>query len=297
MTDRSDGILLEPFLYLQRIPGKNVRSLLIDAFNSWLCVPTEKVDVIKDIVGKLHNASLLIDDIEDNSKQRRGVPVAHAIYGIPATINCANYVYFIALDQAMSLGSVDACRGFLDEMMHLHQGQGEDIYWRDTNTCPSEQQYERMVQDKTGGLFRLAVRLMLAFSSDPPLGEAWYLELASQLGLYFQILDDYLNLQSDTYAKNKSFCEDLTEGKYSFPIIHCIHAMAPDRRLSNILRQKTEDLDIKRYALRLMQDAGSFEYTKTRLVKLHSEIVEMLERNPVACPLLKGALESWRDSF
>ena len=42
----------------------------------------------------LHNASLLIDDIQDNSKLRRGVPVAHNIYGVPLTINAANYIYF-----------------------------------------------------------------------------------------------------------------------------------------------------------------------------------------------------------
>ena len=57
------------------------RSQLIDAFQVWLKIPEDRVRMIKQIVGYLHNASLLVDDIEDNSKLRRGKPVAHMIYG------------------------------------------------------------------------------------------------------------------------------------------------------------------------------------------------------------------------
>ncbi|KAG5788086.1 hypothetical protein H9Q69_012851 [Fusarium xylarioides] len=75
-----------------------------------------------------------------------------------------------------------------------------------------------MVSNKTGGLFRLAVKLMqLASESDKD-----YVPLVNILGVILQIRDDYLNLQSGKYAKNKGFGEDLTEGKFSFPIIHSI---------------------------------------------------------------------------
>lgn len=48
---------------------------------------------------QLHNASLLVDDIEDGSKLRRGLPVAHDVFGVPTTLNTANYVYFLALER------------------------------------------------------------------------------------------------------------------------------------------------------------------------------------------------------
>jgi geranylgeranyl diphosphate synthase type 3 len=76
---------------------------MIDCFQAWLNVPDDKLAVIKDIVASLHNASLLVDDIEDSSKLRRGHPVAHSIYGIAQTINSANYVYFLALGESQSL--------------------------------------------------------------------------------------------------------------------------------------------------------------------------------------------------
>jgi geranylgeranyl diphosphate synthase type 3 len=91
----TDESLLEPFIYLSELKGKDVRGLLIDSFQSLLCTPPEILEVIKDIIASLHNASLLIDDIEDSSKLRRGKPVAHSIFGVPSTINCANYGTFL----------------------------------------------------------------------------------------------------------------------------------------------------------------------------------------------------------
>ena len=92
-THNPDPLLLEPFDYINSIPGKDIRGKLIDCFQLWLKVENpDTLQAIKDIVGDLHNASLLIDDIEDSSKLRRGRPVAHSIFGTAPVINCANYV-------------------------------------------------------------------------------------------------------------------------------------------------------------------------------------------------------------
>ncbi len=132
-----DEKCLEPYQYLTQIPGKDVRGLLLDCFQTWLQIPLDKLAAIKEIISSLHNASLLIDDIEDNSKLRRGVPVAHSIFGVPNTINCANYVYFLAMEQCQSLGSAEASFVFVQELLNLHRGQGQDILWRDQCVCPS----------------------------------------------------------------------------------------------------------------------------------------------------------------
>jgi len=140
--------LLEPYNYLSEIPGKEVRSSLIASFNTWLKIDGVHMKEVKQIIQMLHNASLLIDDIEDNSKMRRGVPVAHTIYGVASTINCANYVYFLAMEKCMKIGSAEATSVFLEELLHLHRGQGMDIYWRDNNSCPTEEEYKEMVLQK-----------------------------------------------------------------------------------------------------------------------------------------------------
>ena len=90
---------IESYFYILNNPGKNVRGLLIDAFQKWLKISDSQVAAIKEVVQKLHTASLLIDDIEDNSKMRRGEPAAHTIFGTPSVINGANYVYFLAMKE------------------------------------------------------------------------------------------------------------------------------------------------------------------------------------------------------
>lgn len=269
-----EEILMEPYEYLVQQPGKNVRGALTDAFQHWLKIPADRANAVKEIITKLHNASLLIDDIEDRSDLRRGKPVAHKIFGEAATINCANYMYFLAMNDARKLNSPRALHFFISEMLNLHRGQGMDIYWRDNFVCPTLKQYQDMIMDKTGGLFRLAIHLMQSFSDN----QTDYVPLANQLGLFFQIRDDYANLQLAEYTLHKTFCEDLTEGKYSFPIIHCILSRPHDRRLVNILKQHSEDVNLKKCAVEIMRESGSFEFTLKALKELDVSIAAEIQR-------------------
>jgi geranylgeranyl diphosphate synthase, type III len=157
----------------------------------------------------LHNASLLyvsgphygilltafsIDDIQDDSKLRRGEPVAHLVFGVAQTINSANYTYFQAMEELYKLKDpIPALKIFNEEMLNLHRGQGMDLFWRDTLTLPTEDDYLKMVSNKTGGLFRLALRLMMAAS--PTSHDL--LPLSEIIGRLFQIQDDYRNLCSE----------------------------------------------------------------------------------------------------
>jgi geranylgeranyl diphosphate synthase type 3 len=73
-------------------------------------------------------------------------------------------------------------------------------------------------QKETGGLFKLAILLMKIYSKD----NRDFNQLIDCIGQFFQIRDDLANLCSKEYADSKSYCEDLTEGKFSYPVIHTI---------------------------------------------------------------------------
>ncbi|KAI0554523.1 terpenoid synthase [Xylaria curta] len=257
-TDQKEMAVSAPYKYLFDQPGKDFRTSMISAFNVWLDVPKEALDIIAKVVAMLHTASLLVDDVQDNSMLRRGLPVAHNIYGVASTINSANYIYFCALQEVQKLDNPRAVTIFSEELVNLHRGQGMDLYWRDHLECPTEDDYLEMVGNKTGGLFRLAIKLMQAESKS----SVDCVPLVNVLGTIFQIQDDYRNLASPAYGNNKGFCEDLTEGKFSFLIIHSIRANPLDLQLRNILKQKTTNKDVKRYAVEYMKGTGSFEYTK-----------------------------------
>jgi geranylgeranyl diphosphate synthase type 3 len=148
-----------------------------------------------------------------------------------------------------------------------------DLFWRDTLTCPTEEDYLEMVGNKTGGLFRLAIKLMQAESST---GKDC-VSLVNVMGLTFQICDDYLNLSNTTYTKNKGLCEDLTEGKFSFPIIHSIRSNPRNHQLVNILKQRTKDEEVKLYAVSYMESTGSFAYTRRVVRELRDKAITLID--------------------
>ncbi|GAA5916861.1 hypothetical protein JCM8208_001936 [Rhodotorula glutinis] len=278
--DAQEQVLVEPYAYLASIPGKEVRSALIASFNTWMQVPEPDLDTVKKVVGMLHTASLLMDDVEDDSHLRRGMPVAHKIYGIPQTINSANYVYFLAfqaLQRIRPRPGVKVEEMVTDELLNLHRGQGMDLFWRENLICPTEPEYIDMVNNKTGGLFRIAIKLMMAASPESPPRD--YVPLANLIGIIFQIRDDYVNLQSAEYTANKGYCEDLSEGKFSFPIVHAIRADTTNRQLLNILRERPSSPGPKTYAVSYMETrTGSFAYTRDVLRRLMAQARAEVER-------------------
>ncbi|EZA58644.1 geranylgeranyl pyrophosphate synthase isoform X2 [Ooceraea biroi] len=290
-NQREDEKLLEPIRYILQVPGKQIRAKLAKAFNYWLKISDDRLQTIDEIVNMLHNSSILIDDIQDNSILRRGIPVAHSVYGIASTLSAANYVMFIALERVIRLQHPAATAVYMEQLLELHRGQGMDIFWRDNFICPSEADYKTMTIRKTGGLFNLAVRLMKLFSSY----EGDFSSLIAILGLYFQIRDDYCNLCLGEYTENKSYCEDLSEGKFSFPIIHALTSNPDDRQIINILRQRPKDIEVKRYCIKLLEKFGSFEYTRNVLEELDAKArteIDRLGGNPLLMKIL-DELKTW----
>lgn len=195
-----------------------------------------------------------IDDVEDGSVLRRGAPAAHITFGVPQTINSANYIYFCALRELERLQNPHVFRIYCgkiitsvnsnpDELIALHRGQGMELFWRDNLTCPTIDEYIEMVKNKTSGLLRLAIRLMQTLSSSNMYYIKFYIfdsrdyvPVVNLIGILFQIRDDYQNLQDSQYIKNKGFCEDITEGKFSFPVIHSIISRPDDEQLLSMIQ-------------------------------------------------------------
>ena len=231
-----------------------------------------------------------LDDVEDGSPLRRGKPSTHNIYGTAQTINSATYQYTQATGLAAELSNPACFRIFIDEMQQLYVGQSYDLYWTHNALCPSISAYLKMVDKKTGGLFRMLSRLMLAESpvratlSDPELDP-----LSCLLGRFFQIRDDYQNLASADYAKQKGFAEDLDEGKYSFTLIHCIQTLEAAPRFAGdamqlralLMKRMLEGKlshEAKREVLATMQKTKSLEYTLGVLRELHAELEKEVGR-------------------
>lgn len=280
--------LVAPYAYLALLPGNNgnMRRRFLEAFDAvFFHIDPSLLAEVGKIVLVFHNALLLIDDIEDGSAHRRGSPAAHTVYGVPLTLNSGNLMYFVALQRASKLPKLatpQAHTAVVDEMLNLHHGQGLDIYWRDNLQRVwrevSEEDYFRMVTNKTGGLFRLSVRLLSLLSGfEHPLLSP----LADALGVIYQIRDDYCNLTDRRYAESKGVvCEDLIEGKLSLPVLHCL-MHSKDSPLHTLLfevepQERRDKPQLVALALNHIRQTKSLEYTRHMLDTYVSRAQEML---------------------
>jgi octaprenyl-diphosphate synthase len=225
--------LLEPAVDLLNRGGKRWRPLLMLLVSESLG-GGEAALPLSPLVEFCHNASLIHDDIEDNSAERRGKPAVHLLYGMDTAINSGCFLYFLPLacidgwsapvEAKLALYSLWA-----REMRALHLGQSLDIAWhRDWETLPSTGDYYTMCALKTGVLARFAanVGVMAAACaagrqySDKP-GIAALAKAAERMGVGFQILDDVKNLTEGVPGKKRG--DDIVEGKKSLPLLLYLH--------------------------------------------------------------------------
>jgi octaprenyl-diphosphate synthase len=183
-----------------------------------------------------HNASLIHDDIEDNSDERRGKPAVHLLYGTDTAINAGAFLYFLPLAclDASALSPEDKNRIHLvwgEYMRRLHLGQAMDIAWhRDFASLPALEDYDRMCRLKTGCLARLAAVLGAycgCSAATAGIEAERYGEAAESLGVGFQILDDVKNLSTGIPGKKRG--DDVVEGKKSLPVLLYLYRY-PEKR-------------------------------------------------------------------
>ncbi|OXA49254.1 geranylgeranyl pyrophosphate synthase [Folsomia candida] len=279
---------LAPFTYVLGMKGKNFRRHIAVAFNYWYGVNCADMDWIFRLIDLLHNGSLVIDDIQDNSELRRGKPAAHLLYGVPLSINAANYAYFDALKVLLERNSLRAVEIFTEELLNLHHGQGMELYWRDWEIfapnddpkkyIPTEDEYVEVIAKKTSGQFILLARIMrLRKHKGKP--DVDLTNLAYMAGVYFQIRDDFMNLTSQEYTDTKGFCEDISEGKLSFPVIYALNKV-PDEvkdRLIKLLRARSTSEKVKLEVLEILNSSGALRYTKEKLARLRVAIEKEIE--------------------
>jgi octaprenyl-diphosphate synthase len=187
-----------------------------------------------------HNASLIHDDIEDNSDERRGRAAVHILYGTDTAINAGCFLYFLPLGCIEAWDAPPELRNQVyrlwgEYMRRLHLGQAMDIAWhRCGSSLPSLSEYDLMCRLKTGCLARFAAVLGVyaaaaAGAIKPgdidrwaePLGDA-----AEKLGAGFQILDDVKNLTTGNPGKKRG--DDIVEGKKSLPVLFYLHRWKHD---------------------------------------------------------------------
>lgn len=166
------------------------------------------------------------------------------------TLNSANLAYFEALKLFQS--RTEFVEIFTEEMINLHIGQGTEIYFRDHgDRIPTIEEYFKICAKKTGGLFRLFTRLLLKSTKKVHHSktEDLIINLAEDLGKFYQIRDDYLNLF-------KGDATDLIEGKYTLPTIFADLKMIKCENTEDIkeIMKKLYEIEADKFCLRTLTE-------------------------------------------
>ena len=231
--------------------------------------PWDDILPLAHAIEMIHAGSLMLDDIEDSSEMRRGKPCTYKLYGIDRAVNSGSYLYFLPLKMILGAdiptkAKHQIFRDYTEEMNIIHFGQCSDIEWNNSDYIPSQDQYLRMISNKTSVLARLATKFALrVVNPDNKITKA-IISHAENIGIAFQIWDDIINLESEEYAKGRSYLgEDITEGKKTLIIIKTLEESkekAP--RLREILKLKTKDLTLVNEALGIIKSTESINYCK-----------------------------------
>ncbi len=239
----------------------------------------------------LHNGSIIIDDIEDKSEERRKKPALHLIFGEDIAINAGNALYYLSLlpllknkdefDQKTLLKLYEV---YSQEMIKIHFGQATDIAWHNGLANANdikEGEYLEMCSNKTGCIARLAAKTaaIIAGKDDKEVEKIG--KFTETVGITFQIQDDILNLTGKEFAKGKGgLGEDITEGKRSLPIIHTLQrADEKDRkRLIEILNIHTSDQKLRDEAIEIIKKYGSIKYSREKTRNMVKEAWKEIEK-------------------
>ena len=208
----------------------------------------------------LHNALLVVDDIQDGSEERRGLPTLHESHGIPVALNAGTTMSILSL--VPLLRNVDICgphialwcfERMIEVAQHAAEGQAMELGWRlDNRVDVDEVDYFEMILRKTcsySTIFPLRLGAIIGLQRQDVPGSV--LRYGFLIGAAFQIQDDLLNLYGDHARYGKEMKGDLREGKRTLITIHLLSKCTPDERrfvehfLGEERRNKT-DADVER---------------------------------------------------
>jgi geranylgeranyl pyrophosphate synthase len=217
-----DGALLGPLTDFLARPGKEFRARLVQLGWELGGRNTSPPAELPLIVEALHSGSLIVDDIEDDSTQRRGQPALHCRYGVPCALNAGNFLYFWALELLSRLAlppitELALHRAFSRTLLACHQGQALDLSVAVTELDQSEvlPTVSAVTRLKTGKLCELAAHMgALAGGASQSKAQA-IAQFGCELGVGLQMLDDLGGITSVRRAHAGH--EDLRHARTTWP--------------------------------------------------------------------------------
>jgi octaprenyl-diphosphate synthase len=246
--------------YIVNSGGKRLRPALVILSARALGYPGNHHYSLAAVVEFIHTATLLHDDVVDESKLRRGRATASALFGNAASVLVGDFLYSRAFQMMVEVNDMRVMQTLADATNVIAEGEVLQLLnCHDANVDAAN--YLHVIHCKTAKLFEAAMRLGAILAGSAAATEQAAAAYGMHLGTAFQLADDVLDYSGDEHETGKNLGDDLAEGKPTLPLIYAIqHGNAGQARL---VREVIENGDMSRFAevLEVIKQTGALEYT------------------------------------
>ena len=204
--------------YIISAGGKRLRPVLLLLCCGALGFEGEQRFNLAAVVEFIHTATLLHDDVVDDSALRRGSPTANASFGNPASVLVGDFLYSRAFQMMVDAQSMRIMEVLADATNVIAEGEVMQLM-NMHNAQLTEAEYVQVIRSKTAKLFEASARVGAILSEASPALEEACAEYGQALGTAFQVIDDVLDYAGDAHLMGKNLGDDLREGKTTLPLI------------------------------------------------------------------------------
>ncbi len=258
-------IISEISSFLFKNGGKRIRPALLLLCSKLQGYKGKNHILFSALIESIHTASLIHDDIIDNSDLRRGRETVHSRWGPNITVLLGDYLYIKTMGIAFQNFSKKILRVLTDVSTEMIEGE-LDEYYHSGNVELDEEDYLEIIRKKTASLFSASCSIGGMLANSSPEEENRLAEFGLNLGMTFQIIDDLLDYTGDKEVLGKPILTDLSEGRVTLPLIFTLEndGAAYREKITRFLKNKELGESAQAEILQIVKNNGALDYSREK---------------------------------
>ena len=265
--------------YIIAAGGKRLRPALLLLMCGALGFRGEQRLNMAAVVEFIHTATLLHDDVVDESALRRGRATANEAFGNPASVLVGDFLYSRAFQMMVDAGDMRIMKTLSEATNVIAEGEVLQLM-NMHDASLSEEGYLRVIRSKTAKLFEASARLGALLAKSNPSIEESCADYGQALGTAFQVIDDVLDYDGDVQEMGKNLGDDLREGKATLPLIIAMRRATPSDRV--VIEQAIVTGGIEQMAqiIEIVQKTGALTATRAAAAAEAQRALDALQNLP-----------------
>jgi octaprenyl-diphosphate synthase len=265
--------------YIISAGGKRLRPVILLLTCGALNYQDDRKYSLAAVVEFIHTATLLHDDVVDESTLRRGRPTANENFGNPASVLVGDFLYSRAFQMMVDAGSMRIMQVLADATNVIAEGEVLQLM-NMHDASLDEAAYLLVIRSKTAKLFEASSRLAAILAQTSPELEEACAEYGQALGTAFQVIDDVLDYEGNAAEMGKNLGDDLREGKATLPLILAMQRGTPDQKALIQQAIETGSVDQLAQVIAIVRETGALDGSRQAAMAEAQRAVDAAQHLP-----------------